>query len=124
MATILVVDDHPDNNDMLCRLLQTCGHRPVSAFSGEGALAMLGTEKPDLVILDVMMPGMDGLEVLRHIRSNPAVAVTPVVLFSGVADPLFTEHALSKGANDFWVKGTFDLSQLEDMVAKHVPTLA
>jgi hypothetical protein len=45
-------------------------------------------------------------------------------LFSGVADPQFTQHALSKGANDFWIKGTFDMSQLDDMVAKHVPTPA
>ena len=124
MATILVVDDDQDNNDMLCRLLRTCGHRTVGAFSGEGALALLGSERPDLIILDVMMPGMDGLEVLRIIRTTPATATLPVVLFSGVADPQFTEHALRKGANAFWIKGTVDMSQLHQMIEEYLPSAA
>ena len=124
MATILVVDDSPDNNEMLCRLLRTCGHRAVAAFSGEGALALLGTERPQLVILDVMMPGMDGLEVLRLIRSNAATATLPVVLFSAVADQHYADHARRKGANDFWVKGAVDMSKLDEMIARYLLSAA
>ena len=124
MGCILVVDDHPDNNDILCRLLRCYGHRPVSALSGEAALELLAAERPDLVILDVMMPGMDGMEVLRLVRSNPSTAGLPVILYSGICDSAFTEHALRKGANDFWVKGNFDISRLQTLIGKYVPTAA
>lgn len=124
MGCILVVDDHQDNNDILCRLLRCYGHRPLSALSGEGALAVLASERPDLVILDVMMPGMDGLEVLRIVRSNPSTASLPVILYSGICDAGFTEHALKKGANEFWVKGNFDISKLQTLIGKYVPARA
>jgi len=124
MASILVVDDHTDTNEMLCRLLRSYGHTTASAFTGEGALAMIGFERPELVILDVMMPGMDGMEVLRLIRRDPATATVPVILFSGVADADFRQHALQKGANDYWLKGATDLAQLNEMVAKYVPSSA
>jgi two-component system cell cycle response regulator len=71
-----------------------------------------------------MMPGMDGTEVLRVMRQNPATANLPVVLYSAVADPNFTDHALQKGANDFLIKGTFDLLQVTELLAKYLPTAA
>jgi CheY-like chemotaxis protein len=120
MKTALVVDDHADTNDMLCQVLRAMGARAVSAFTGEGALAMLGTERPALVVLDVMMPGMDGLEVLRLIRTNPYTATLPVVLYSGVADAEFQRHALGKGANEYLVKRGFDLSELRTKLAKYL----
>jgi CheY-like chemotaxis protein len=124
MATILVVDDHVDSNEVLARAIRAAGHRVVTSYSGEGALAAIGIEKPDLVILDVMMPGMDGTEVLRVMRHNPSTATVPVILHSVVADPNFTEHALRKGANDFLIKGTFDLLQVNELIAKYLPAAA
>ena len=64
MATVLVVDDHRDANDILCRLLRMQGHHTASAFTGEEALVSLQEKCPDVVILDFMMPGMDGIETL------------------------------------------------------------
>jgi CheY-like chemotaxis protein len=124
MATILVVDDHVDSNEVLARAIRAAGHRVVTSYSGEGALAAVASERPDLVILDVMMPGMDGTEVLRVLRHNPATSTIPIVLHSVVADPNFTEHALRKGANDFLIKGTFDLLQVADLLAKYLPAAA
>jgi len=124
MASILVVDDHTDTNEMLCRLLRSYGHKTASAFTGEGALVMIGVERPELVVLDVMMPGMDGMEVLRLIRRDPATATVPVIFYSGVSDPEFRQHALRKGANDYWVKGALDLSHLNEMIARYVASSA
>ena len=105
MRTILVVEDHVATNELLCKLLQRAGYRTLRAFTGEGGLAMVTTEKPDLIILDQMMPGIDGIEALRILRSNPQTAFLPVIIYSAIAEPLFAEHAMSKGASDVWMKG-------------------
>ena len=120
MATILVVDDHTDTNEVLCKLLRAHGHQTASAYTGEGALAMVGITNPDLIILDVMMPGMDGVEVLRMIRSHPHFSTLPVILFSAVSDPEFQRHAIQKGANAYWVKGGMDLAHLKDMITSYL----
>lgn len=120
MAKVMIVEDHADTNDLLSRALRAHGHETVPAFTGEAALAVIGMEKPDAIILDMMMPGMDGIEVLRLIRQNPGTAMIPVIFYSIVADRHFTDHALAKGANDYWVKGTIDLTQINDLLAPHL----
>ena len=120
MKTVLVVDDHVDTNTLLCKLIRKLGYSTLSAYSGEGALATLGIEQADLLILDSMMPGMNGLEVLRLLRANPQTMALPVILYSAVADPLFQQHALEKGANEYWVKSGFDLSQLQQRLGKYL----
>lgn len=116
VATVLVVDDHRDANDILCRLLRLDGHKTVSAFTGEDALATLSNQQPDVVILDFMMPGMDGIETLRQIRSNPATAELRVIMYTAVSDPAFREHALEKGANAYFSKGQMQFSELRDLI--------
>ena len=122
--TVMVVDDHVDTNQILCRLVKALGHRAVSAFTGEGALALVGTDKPDLLILDVMMPGMDGVEVLRMIRGNPLTATLPVVLYSAVSDPEFQRHAVQKGANEYWVKAGLEAGELRHRLEKYLGAAA
>jgi CheY-like chemotaxis protein len=117
VATVLVVDDHRDANDILCRLLRLDGHRTVSAFTGEDALATLASQQADVVILDFMMPGMDGIETLRQIRSNPLTAALRVIMYTAVADPAFRDHALEKGANAYFAKGQMHFSQLRELIA-------
>ena len=99
-ANILVVDDNVDACRALVRLIQHEGHRATSVNSGEDAVAWLAREVPDLVILDEMMPGMDGLAVLRIIRTDSRLERVPVVMFSALSDPQFREYALTQGAND------------------------
>ena len=97
------------------------GHQTSSASSGEAALALFASGgRADLIILDMMMPGMDGLEVLRQIRAAPATSNLPVIMFSGIAEPDFQTHALQKGANGYWVKGGMDFSRLADLIAEHL----
>ncbi|MDB5298498.1 MAG: PleD family two-component system response regulator, partial [Phycisphaerales bacterium] len=77
-------------------------------------------ELPDLVILDVMMPGMNGEEVLRLIRATEATATVPVIMHSAVANPDFRDNALAKGANGFLVKSGFDLKAFEATINKFI----
>ena len=121
MATILIVDDNLDAARPLARLLAHVGHTTSCIGSGEEAIARLGEQVPDLMLLDVMMPGMDGLEVLGQVVGDARTAALPVVFFSAVSDPQFREHALSKGATDYWVKASMDYDQInrrvKDLVA-------
>ena len=121
LATILVVDDQIDACRALVRLLRHYGHDATCLGSGPDALTFLTQTLPDLLILDVMMPGMDGLDVLRVIRSDPRLQKLPVVLFSALSDPKFREYALNEGASDYWVKGALDFSRLDSQIAAHLP---
>jgi two-component system phosphate regulon response regulator PhoB len=119
MAQILVVDDTRDVCTAMAKLLRAIGHTAFTAFSGEEALDVLtaASTLPDLVILDQMMPGMDGMEVLRTLRQQERTANLRVVIFSAIAEPVFQTHALSKGANAYWAKGGFDYGTLGDRIS-------
>src|SRR5919201_3519343 len=82
MATILVVDDHPTNREFLVTLLGYGGHRLLEAADGAEALAAARAEHPDLVIADILMPTMDGYELVRQLRADPSVARTPVIYYT------------------------------------------
>lgn len=121
MATVLVVDDQMDACRALARLLRHFGHNANCSDSGPNALEYLSSNKPDLVILDVMMPGMDGLDVLRVIRADPRLQALPVILFSALSDPKFRDYAINEGANDYWIKGAIDFSKLDQHLARYLP---
>jgi CheY-like chemotaxis protein len=118
---VLIVDDLSDACRMLAALVSHCGHRVTCANSGEEALAVLARDPADLVILDAMMPDMDGPEVLRRIRADGKTVGLPVVMLSAVADHHFREHLLRKGANDYWLKASFDYSRLCERLKPYLP---
>ncbi len=124
MGLILIVDDQIEACRPLQLLFKHLGHRGVCVTSGEDALAYLRTKLPDLMILDVMMPGMDGIEVLRRVRADPSTSGVPVVMFSAVSDPGFMAHAREKGANDYWVKANMGFDQVRDKVTALLPEAA
>src|SRR6266446_5589635 len=77
VATILIVDDRPANREYLVTLLGYGGHRLLEAADGAEALALARAERPDLVIADILMPTMDGYELVRQIRADSVIATTP-----------------------------------------------
>lgn len=82
MATVLIVDDRTANRDFLATLLAYGGHRVLPAADGAEALVIIAREHPDLVIADVLMPTMDGYELVRQIRADPRIAETPVIFWT------------------------------------------
>ena len=103
-AKVLVVDDVAMNVKLLADLLAVKGYAVVTATSGAQALATLEAEQPDLVLLDVMMPGMSGYEVCAAIRANPAHAMLPVVLITALDPDKERIKGLDAGADDFLSK--------------------
>ena len=121
MGRILIVDDEPQACAMMARLVKHFGHESVCRNGGQEALDYVRASPVDLMILDVMMPGMDGMQVLRHVRSDPQLSLMPVVMFSAVADRNFIDDALRKGATDYWIKASFDFKQLKERLEELLP---
>src|SRR5689334_19483581 len=99
-AKILVVDDIPENVRLLEAVLVARGYGVVSATNGTDALELVASEKPDLVLLDVVMPGMDGYAVCRQLRADDQTAVLPVIMVTSSIGPEKTK-AIEAGADDF-----------------------
>lgn len=106
-GTLLVVDDNATNRDLLSRRLARQGFTVVAAESGERALEIAGERKIDLVLLDVLMPGMDGVEVLRRLKADDATAAIPVIMLSALDEIDSALGCVDMGAEDFLPK-SFD----------------
>ncbi|MCS7221601.1 MAG: response regulator [Anaerolineae bacterium] len=102
--TILIVDDDPDAQKLISLILSRAGFQTTVAGNGPEALAQLSQALPDLLILDVMMPGMDGFEVLRRVRGNPATARLPVIMLSAKGEVRDRVTGLRTGADDYITK--------------------
>lgn len=109
-ARVLVVDDIPANVKLLEAKLGAEYFDVVTANSGEQALALIEKELPDIVLLDVMMPGMDGFEVCKRIKSNPATAHLPVVMVTALDQVSDRVQGLDAGADDFLTKPVNDVA--------------
>jgi len=103
-ARILVVDDEARNRDLLDRWLTREGFQVTLAISGEEALLQIGDKDFDLVLLDIMMPGKSGLEVLTLMRERHSAAELPVIMITALSDSVTTVRALESGANDYVTK--------------------
>jgi DNA-binding response OmpR family regulator len=114
LGKVLVVDDEPEVGHFLQDFLSLRGYEVVLAATGMDALAELETEKPDLVLLDVAMPGMDGVETLNRILAG--APVTRVIMITANADIALTSKLLALGAVDYIPK-PFDLDYLEQAVS-------
>ena len=109
-ARILVVDDIPTNIKLLEAKLTAEYYDVISAQDGRAALRMIEREAPDLILLDVMMPGMDGFEVCRRIKSNPLTRHLPVVMVTALSDVSDRVRGLEAGADDFLSKPVNDIA--------------
>jgi two-component system response regulator MtrA len=104
MARILVADDDEDIRMLVVMRLQHSGHDVAQAGDGASAVESCRQDAPDLVVLDLMMPGMNGLDACRTIRSDPALAKTPVILLTARAQSSDVEAGLAAGADDYITK--------------------
>ncbi|MBI3332884.1 MAG: response regulator, partial [Candidatus Omnitrophica bacterium] len=101
---ILVVDDNEHNLSLLRVILRRHGYEPLLARSGEEALQQVLREPPDLIILDVMMPGMDGIEVCRRLKEDEETRLIPIVIMTSLNQPEDKVRGIEAGADDFLTK--------------------
>ena len=114
---ILVVDDDQPILELMRSVLSEFGFEPATACSGEEALAKAAKTRPDLVLLDIQMPGMSGEQVVERLRSDPTVDGVPILMVSG--HPMTGDEARALGA-DGTVHKPFELSALIDTIRKHL----
>src|SRR6478672_1196398 len=134
-AKVMVVDDTPHNVKLLADLLAVKGYAVATAATGEEALAKMPTERPDLVLLDVMMPGLSGYEVCARIRAEPETALLPVVMVTSLDPHQERVKGIEAGADDFLskpinqpelfarVRSLLRVKALQDEVSRQAATL-
>ena len=124
MNKVLIVDDDPDIRTLYGLLLRREGFEVIEAGSGQEALSKVKAETPTLVLLDVMMPGMNGYEVCQQIKSDPQTAHLPILMISGKTTVADRKNGMSVGADDFLVKtiGPRSLvSRVKDLLSPALP---
>jgi PAS domain S-box-containing protein len=114
-STILIVDDQQNAREVLSELLAEEGYNLALASNGEEALAKAAELVPDLILLDVMMPGMDGFEVCQHLRADPLLAEVPVIMVTSLDDADSRLRGLEAGVDDFVAK-PYSLAELQARV--------
>ncbi|ABU60328.1 response regulator [Roseiflexus castenholzii] len=110
MATILVADDFLENRDILCRMLELVGHRTVSAANGQEALDLAQTYHPDVILMDLSMPVLDGWEATARLKALDSLRHVPVLAVTGHVTPHEIQRAIEAGCVDYIAKPIdFDL---------------
>lgn len=104
MPSVMVVDDSKINREVLARAVERAGYRVIASHSGEHALELFDETEVDIVLLDVVMEGMDGLDVLQHLRARRNSLELPILMISSTKDSPQVVRALDMGANDYLVK--------------------
>jgi two-component system, cell cycle response regulator DivK len=116
-ATVLLVEDTEDNRFMMRRLLEMTGYRVVEAMNGEEAVKLAKTESPNLILMDLSLPVIDGLAATRLIRKLPDLESTPIIAVSAHDTSDFQSEAIEAGCNTYVTK-PIDFAELEHLIAK------
>lgn len=116
MAKVLIIEDDPLMSRMYQKIFTFEKYEVVMAGDGQQGLDLARTEQPTLILLDVMMPKMNGFEVLEKLKADPVTKATPVVMLTNLAGEQDAETALAKGAVKYIVKSEYEPKQVADMV--------
>lgn len=116
---VLIVDDVEDNRIVLDRALRSCGYATMQARSGREALSMISVRRPDIVLLDWMMPDLSGLDTLRAIRELHPKTLLPVIMCTAMDEEMSVVTAINEGANDYMLK-PISLPILRARMAAHL----
>jgi two-component system, cell cycle response regulator DivK len=104
MARVLIVEDNPANMTLATFLLQSAGHTVLSAKDAETGLALARVEQPDLVLMDIQLPGMDGLEATALLKSDPSTRAIPVIALTALAMKGDEQRILAAGCDGYIAK--------------------
>ena len=117
LQTVMVVEDFEDNRFMMRRLLEMSGYQVLEAINGEEAVEIAKRERPDLILMDLSLPLLDGLAATRRIRQEAELRDVPIVAVSAHDTADFHADALAAGCNDYVTK-PIDFDQLEALLGK------
>lgn len=117
MGKILVVDDFEDSRYSLCRLLELCGHTVVEASNGHQAVEAALSEQPDLVLMDLSLPGIDGIAATARIRAASGIRQMPIVALSAHDTESYHTAALGAGCDAYLTK-PMDFDDLEKLIGE------
>lgn len=122
--TVMIIEDEADAAELFSEMMRINGFRVIKMFSSAPAIPIITQEKPDVILLDVMMPDISGLEVLRYIRREPALAATPVIILSAKSMPGDIKTGIEAGASLYLTKpvGFQDLKQAVEKVLEASPS--
>jgi DNA-binding response OmpR family regulator len=123
MARLVIAEDSPHMLRLLEMTLRKAGHTWTACAAGDAALAAIRTQKPDVAILDIIMPGMDGLDVLSALKADAATAGIPVIMLTARGQTLTRQQAEESGASAFLTK-PFSPTELLATIARFTPTQA
>jgi len=112
MTKILIIEDDLFLRDLAYQKLQSAGFEAHQAADGEEGFKKIIEVKPDLVLLDIVLPGIDGFEILRRKKDNPEISSIPVVILSNLGQKEEIEQGLSLGAKDYLIKAHFTLDEI------------
>ncbi len=119
---ILFVEDEPTLQKTLGRALEQEGYEVQSALDGQSGLALVKRIKPDLILLDLILPKMDGFEVLKNLKQEEGTKDIPVIVLTNLESPPDVEKALSQGATNYLVKANYELNdvvkKIKDLIGK------
>ncbi len=101
---VVIVEDEPDTAEMFAEMMRLCGYKVYKSYGGNAAFKLLEEHKPDAVVLDVMMPDLSGLDVLRQMRKNPEMVDIPVIVASAKSLPSDIQAGLDAGASVYLTK--------------------
>jgi len=118
LKTVIVVEDEPDAAELFAEMMRVSGYRVLKTYSSTPAISLIAQEQPDVVILDIMMPDVSGLEVLRFMRREPQLIGIPVIVVSARSMPSDIKEGLEAGATLYLTKpvGYLDLKKAVDEV--------
>lgn len=121
MTTIVVAEDDKLISNSLCEALINAGYNPKPAYDGEEAVAQCKEIKPDLLLLDIMMPKLDGISVLWELKANPETAKVPVIVLTNIGDVETISKIVEAGAVDYLLKSD---QSVDDIIQKVKDVLA
>lgn len=116
---VLVIDDDVANRRVIERVLKDASFLPMTAKDGKTGLSMARRRKPDLILLDVIMPRENGFEILEHIKNDPELESIPVIMFTILENAESREKALEMGARDYITK-PFDMERIVDCIRRYL----
>ena len=116
MATILIVEDDPLMSRMYHKIFSLEGYKVSLAYNGQEGLEKATAEKPTIILLDVMMPIMNGIQLLEKLKMDPATKAIPVVMLTNLAGQQDAENAISKGAVKYIVKSEYEPKKIVNMI--------